>query len=344
MAKLQLNQHGTWAKPPNSILAFEPTHASRYYILATMLAQLGSPKDLKVLDVGGKKGLLAKFSGFKPTVIDIEESDEPRFVQGSALAMPFRDEEFDYAVSCDVLEHIPEEDRQRFLTEMLRVSKQGIIVCAPFDDSSNRKLEVEMNDYYKKISGTPHRWLKEHIDNGLPKMQQIEKIVDQLGYRHTHFRHFSAPIWRQIVQLHLLAATVGDNKLFQTTLLELYKDYYNLMCRQDFSPVGYRTFLWVSKKDAPNVVLPTNNEHNAADERFSAVIRDKIAGVIKAEIQAVRDAQRSNQKSIDTAQDLRKQLRNANRELTAIKKSKSWKLALKLSRTKNRLTSIGSSK
>src|SRR3989344_7674596 len=119
MGRLIVDLSGQTIRLPQPLKKHEPTHVSRYWIIAHILSSVAG-ENVKLLDVGGKKGLL-RFFGLKPTVIDMEESDEPNFVQGNALDMPFGDKSFDVAVSCDVLEHIETSDRRKFIAEMLRV-------------------------------------------------------------------------------------------------------------------------------------------------------------------------------------------------------------------------------
>lgn len=51
-----------------------------------------------------------------------------RLVRGDALALPFRDGAFDVAVSSTTLHHFSGEDAARFLTEMHRVARRGVVI------------------------------------------------------------------------------------------------------------------------------------------------------------------------------------------------------------------------
>jgi ubiquinone/menaquinone biosynthesis C-methylase UbiE len=46
--------------------------------------------------------------------------------------MPFKDGEFDFVFSLDMLEHIPKDKRLDAIREMVRVSKHDIIVAFPY--------------------------------------------------------------------------------------------------------------------------------------------------------------------------------------------------------------------
>ena len=338
MEKLQLNQIGQLVKLPRSLIHEEPTHTSRYLIMANILSMLGNPKDMKILDVGGKKGLLRKFPGFTPTIIDIEDSDEPDFVKGSALSMPFKDGQFDYSISCDVLEHIPHADREKFVNEKLRVSNKGIIICAPFNSGTNELLETEMNNYYHQLTGLQHRWLREHIDNGLPSEQEVESLLRKQKINFVKFRHFSAICWREIVKQHLLHSAFSDNKLLEESVYKTYENYYKNMCNVDFSEDGYRTFFWISKVSKPEVELPKNAAVNEAKEKFLVENKDVLLNLLENEMKNLRVMQH---KSLEA--DIIKQENVALvAELREIKSSKSWHAIQKINTARSKINSATS--
>jgi len=340
MEKLQLNQIGQSVKIPNELLSYEPTHTSRYLILASMLTLLGSPKKMKILDVGGKKGLLGMFPGFAPTIIDIEDSDEPNFVKGSALAMPFKDGQFEYSISCDVLEHIEAPDREKFLSEMLRVSSKGVILCAPFNSQSNEQLESEMNDYYYHLSGQGHRWLKEHIDNGLPSEAAVERQLQKLKLGFVKFRHFSPLNWRTIVKYHLLHTAFGDNEVLEKSVHDIYRKYYKNMCGMDFSEAGYRTFFWISKTGTPQVVLPKESEVAKAVSNFQHEVENIKIDVLEREMKSLREHMQHKNAQAAVTEELRQKLAKADSELKAIKTSRAWRAVSRARTVHSRVRNI----
>jgi hypothetical protein len=347
MEKLSLSQAGQFVKLPEELFDLEPTHASRYWILANILRSLGASKKTKILDVGGKKGLLRSFAGFAPTIIDIEESDEPNFVQGDALHMPFKDNEYSYSVSCDVLEHIPAPDRKRFLLEMLRVSREGVILCAPFDHDRNAELEQKMNDYYAHLSGEQHRWLREHIDNGLPQESEVEQVLKSAGYGYVKFRHFSPQTWESIVSQHLLHAAFGDSERLGEMVRTMYRDYYAQLCNLDFTEDGYRTFFWISKKGTPVVELPAPDLQEQARDAFNAknqelflqlaedTLLDQRKRIMKGNDQEARlkELKRAH-KQVST------ELATAQAELDRIKSSPAWKALRGVKRVVDKARSV----
>ncbi len=326
MAKLTFDLTGQSISLPKTLVDHEPTHVSRYWIIAQLLHSLTHQGRLKILDVGGKEGLLREFETFSPVVLDTQHSNEPNFILGSGLDMPFNDDEFDVTVSCDVLEHIAANDRHKFITEMLRVGKELSIICAPFNNPGVSDAEIIINDYYKSLLGRGHQWLQEHIDNGLPSEKSTEKTIKEAGLNFIKFRHFSLDLWPKILKLHLQQAALGDNQAITETAEAVYKNYYSNLCMFDFSNLGYRTFYVVSKS-LLELKLPSSQKILDRKNRFF----DDFLGllVLGLEQQAL-----SYRKSIQKAGSLQQRLKMTTNELEAIKSSKSWQAARKIAKVK----------
>jgi len=129
----------------------------------------------RLLDVGGAPGVFARHlqqrhSAWSITIADLYECHAERYVFGSGLALPFLDNAFDIAYCCDVLEHVPESGRPRFLSELKRVARGGVVVAAPFRHSNVDTAESILDNLHKEILGGRHPWLREHRDNGLPDL------------------------------------------------------------------------------------------------------------------------------------------------------------------------------
>ena len=172
MALRTLNLNGQSAvKIPNDLIHKEPTFVIRYWLVAEIISMLtdGKYDTNKILDVGGNGSLLPEFLNKKIDILDLPDNDYENYIQASALDMPFKDNAYDVVTSCDVYEHIPKEDRDRFIEELLRVGKDYIVLCGPMHKPESAKIERRTNDFFKDIFGREHPWLEEHINYGLPK-------------------------------------------------------------------------------------------------------------------------------------------------------------------------------
>jgi SAM-dependent methyltransferase len=138
------------------------------------------------LDVGCGEGhntrLLAK-RGARVTAIDVSEifiahaaqaeADEPLGIDyrvASAVALPFADGTFDFAIGCMSFMDVPETDR--VVAEAHRVLKPGgflqFSICHPcFDTPHRRNLRdaagltyaIEVGDYFRNLDGKIDEWL-----------------------------------------------------------------------------------------------------------------------------------------------------------------------------------------
>ncbi|HMS49844.1 MAG TPA: methyltransferase domain-containing protein [Candidatus Saccharibacteria bacterium] len=152
----------------------------------------------KILDVGGYKGKTAEFQE-KDTVIvcDLFDVEEKNYVKGDGRRLPFQDSEFGFVVTFDTYEHIPREGRDQFVQELLRVSKQGVILAAPFDNENGAvfQAEVDLNDYHIKLYGKDHPWLKEHIEYRIPADHELNELLDTLSVPYASLPSNDLSIW-----------------------------------------------------------------------------------------------------------------------------------------------------
>jgi ubiquinone/menaquinone biosynthesis C-methylase UbiE len=150
---------------------------SRQFQVAQMVNALRVPgQTFKILDVGGYKGKTAEFfPNDKVTVLDVYDVDEPNYVKGNGLALPFDAGSFDIVVNFDVLEHIASSDRPAFIDQCARVASRAFFICAPHKTPENEYAEHELNNLYVSLHGKNHEWLREHIDYTLPDMPSLVK-------------------------------------------------------------------------------------------------------------------------------------------------------------------------
>ena len=138
----------------------------------------GSCDTVRVLDVGGRSELLERFTPYRVTSVNVDGSDN---LAGSGCALPFADSSFTAVVSIDTLEHLPRESRLPFLRECLRVAQRYVIVAAPFGSEAHTTCEIRLNEVYQSVYGEPHVYLSEHVQYGLPGMDDLDQLIRDLG-------------------------------------------------------------------------------------------------------------------------------------------------------------------
>lgn len=160
----------------------------RYEIARCAIEAMRSQKCHKVLEVGsGSHANLADYLfndniTFLDNVLSEDAQADPRFILGDALSMNFANEDFDFVIALDVLEHIQPSKRERFLEEICRVAKRGVVLTFPHDTESDSMPDEKLKSFYVAAESDPPIWIDEHIDCTLPKTQEIcEKIKDIAG-------------------------------------------------------------------------------------------------------------------------------------------------------------------
>jgi len=97
-----------------------------------------------------------------------------------ALVLPFRDNEFDVVVSLDTLEHIPQNQRQRFAEELKRVSRVGVVLSCPADSADGRfqasRFDRLLWDSVRARAKAVPGWLEDHLDKGHPEVAELMNI------------------------------------------------------------------------------------------------------------------------------------------------------------------------
>ena len=144
----------------------------RHRCVAELLKRHGAKT---VLDVGGEGRLNSFVRDITILSANISSARGVDYTVDSGK-LPFANESFDMAVSLDTLEHISPTGRKDFIGEMLRVSIKGVILCAPLGTPEHIAYEREM----LKNGGIPEedvKYLKEHIDNGLPEPEEILSLA-----------------------------------------------------------------------------------------------------------------------------------------------------------------------
>lgn len=159
---------------------------SRYGVLARTLRATLGPGRHHVLDVGDADGYLAVFDAdlaaysLDMAVTGPALSGQPRLV-GDGRRLPFRDATFDAVVSSDALEHVPPHDRQRFVGELARVSRDLVVLAAPFDTPGVAGSEELVRRFVLLATGAPQPQLEEHRDYGLPTLPAVVDWLESAG-------------------------------------------------------------------------------------------------------------------------------------------------------------------
>ena len=144
-------------------------------------------KDSSILEVGGGSMGISRFLNFNITGCDInfdksKISNKVNYVKGDVRNLPFEDDSFDFVISSDMIEHIKEEDREKAIKELVRVAKKYVLVGFPCGEKAHN-YESKYFNLGKKLIGREHKWIKEHMENGLPNEDKIKEYLKNCDYK-----------------------------------------------------------------------------------------------------------------------------------------------------------------
>ncbi|MBN2329249.1 MAG: class I SAM-dependent methyltransferase [Candidatus Omnitrophica bacterium] len=224
------------------------------------------PDPGRILDVGGYPGRLRSIIPQHEWVICDPRVDAPgEQVQGDAAHLPFRDESFDFAASLDVLEHIAQEDRESVLEEMLRVSRQGLILTFPAGHPLTASAEDKVCQVYKQLHGKEHPWLAEHARQPLPDADEIVQFLLSHGGQAAVFDVGETARWVYLQCLDILLEALPESLDFAEEIDRLYQE--NLYIHDFKAPAYRKVILYMMHEENPISLsmIETSPDEQAAD-------------------------------------------------------------------------------
>lgn len=162
------------------------------------------PPPARVLEVGcgggqllrhlRQKGYDVRGCELSPELVALHAGTEWEHAvfRASGTALPEPDGSYDVVISSDVLEHVPPEYRQRFLQEMVRVTKPGGRVVFTYWSRNNWSFRL-YGGYHLLRRGDLPPWYLEHITLTPPAMPQVEQWMRELGTV-TCTRRYQGPV------------------------------------------------------------------------------------------------------------------------------------------------------
>lgn len=209
----------------------------RYKMAEEIINQLRRDKRLKVLILGEESN---DFSLFLP-------KDELHTLDRKSIRkrLPFKDNFFNFAVSLDLIEHLPPERREQFVSEQLRVSKDYLILGAPFENENVKLADRILYDFIHSRYGIKYRFLQEHFRYGLPKLEEIHKFLDKRGLEYITLPNGYLYRWLFMILVHFTIEGVKGSSEVALKIREFYNRNYYL---HDNREPSYRKIILASKK------------------------------------------------------------------------------------------------
>jgi ubiquinone/menaquinone biosynthesis C-methylase UbiE len=289
-------------------------------------------ENFKILDVGGRGNNLIRFIS-EDRVIYLDpfvESKDENFIKGDGCSIPLDDESFDWVVSTDVFEHIEHSKREIFIRENLRVSKFGIILTAPFYSKEVVASEKKANEDYRILFGEDHVWLKEHIDNGLPREKELENFLNENKISFYKICNNQLLIWKLMQSIHFIVLKVRDKNVAEE--FEKLNYFINKNINHFYeNGESYRKIYVIKKREEVEIPKSAKNEH--VDNDIQVKIIDKLntffSNLVKRNYNKISELELNILKKKAKINELDKkeeQIRRLEEKILFLESSKFWRV------------------
>lgn len=230
---------------------------SRYDAVARAIRAI-LPNGGSVLDVGcGEQMLLGAFlPDHDVTYLDplLATHKGPNLIGKPLAADTVADQSFDVTVSVDALEHIPAEHRRDFVEQLMRASRRGLVLAAPFEDVGDaNSTDEHINATYRQKHGRDYSWLKEHDEYGLPDFASTRAQLERGGFQLTTFGNGHTPWIKELLTSHVLHLDEHENV---SVLRSIGDRFARDMLPFDHLEPTYRQILVASREAKPEIALP----------------------------------------------------------------------------------------
>ncbi len=288
----------------NTALSLSPDGYSRFFVIIKLLQEIygANKKVINILDVGGcspylYECLLDSGLKFKLTIVDIlpqPANITVDYIQEDITQSKLPDNSFDVVVSTDVLEHIPKDLKDEFVKASVRLSKQLVIVAAPFDTAGVDTAEHLVNDFNKKLFGVGQDWLEEHFKYTKPSVEHMSAVLDETKLPYVHFGANNLYSWIFSAHLNLIQAKNGLDEMLLNPVRTDYNQ--NLAESIEFNEPTYRHF-FVMFKDKK---LANNNI-------FNTIVKSTSPETYMKYVHGVMDAVHEHNKDMSMSLDVAKE-------------------------------------
>lgn len=268
---------------PDELLALPFDQYQRYKLIQEVVARLDPRGEPAILDVGGWPGTLQRFLPEARVVIADMQGHLPNMVRADGAALPFADNRFDLVVSSDTFEHIAPARRARFVGELLRVSRDAIVLGAPFDRPEVRAAEAVFREAVREKYPASYGFIEEHAEYGLPDLDETLGLLRDAGCATVALPNGYLRHWLPMLTLYFMLQWRSPYEPLFARLNAFYNATYY---REDNRAPSYRTTIVACRFGAARLAsLP--NELCAAGERDEEVPDSlerwpQLAAILKA--------------------------------------------------------------
>lgn len=208
--------------------------ALRYLPVIHILRSAGARK---VLETGsGDLGLTPYSQEFELTGLDRSFEDEnPQMTQvtGSVTAIPFEERSFDAVISVDSLEHVPPDDREQAIREILRTAHSLAVIAVPSGAGAEAQDRF-LAERFLQVRGEEYPFFQDHLEYGLPGHEELEQMINRalkgLGRRGSVTLHKNSNLR---LRSFLMKGWISRNKFYYNLAVLGLMPLAGLLCRMN---------------------------------------------------------------------------------------------------------------
>jgi hypothetical protein len=188
-----------------------------------------------ILDIGGSVGFLSVLlPGMNYLLIDPDTNGI------SGISLPFESNSFDITICSHVIEHLPNNQRIKFLKEVIRLTKKEVLLLSPFMSEFGQKSTEEI-----LLNITGAAWAKEHIEFGLPLQRELTEFMksQNLNYEIIPQADQRVRFWQYLAMFFAKQAGETENFYEATDFFHNAFDYRNT---NGFEPHDYLFKIYIN--------------------------------------------------------------------------------------------------
>lgn len=223
-----------------------PETALRYLPVVSELKKARQTAS-KILEVGSGSLGISPYLKRPIDGLDIDfsgpQTDLVNKIKGFANNLPFRKNCYDVVISVDTLEHLSEDLREKAVYEIVRVAQKLAFIVVPVGPVAQEQ-DRDLHRRWLKIFQKPNQFLAEHVNYGLPKVDEILVQIDKsLRKLNKRAKVTSRPLLNLAVRNILMKTWISKNKFSYYLYLKGYLLLLPLLQQANFGNCYRRMFV-----------------------------------------------------------------------------------------------------